>query len=587
MNVKWRLTFRLIAWLAIVGLILSMLAAGALYWTYNQLSRIQAGREFESAGLYQLVQTIRTRGDDLQFDPELLEMVRQSGGWLQRIDENGKVTDAFFTPPDVPDSYGPGEFTAYWLGGSPFPYHLYLWIQEKNGVNHTLIYGLDKKDENQLQLQQLMEQGVIMGSTIRLPEELEEQIKLSGSWLQVVDAEGEELASVNTPAEAIGRFSVQELALRSVYPDRYGMKLITHYDKETGETWILSSPLPGYQPGEKPRMDPETRVLAVGIGTLLLAAMLVFVLFSYWFGHRFGSPIIHMMKWLRSLDEGSYAEPALPDGIPRSQNRLGKRKRKYRIYGDVIHSLDSLSGTLRRNERMRTETERMRDEWISGVSHDLKTPLSSIKGYAYMLEADSYDWTADEVRSFAKVILDKSLYLDDLINDLTLTYQLKSGGAAPSVEVVNMNEYMAEAVRESSNHPLYKEDSIRFMPADHPVCLALYKPWFQRIVDNLVANALLHNKEDTKLTISVQSAGNGDIIVTFTDDGEGMDEQTASRLFERYYRGLDTESRAEGTGLGMAVTKALVEGLGGMIEVNTAVGRGTSIRLVWKTEEPQ
>lgn len=81
-------------------------------------------------------------------------------------------------------------------------------------------------------------------------------------------------------------------------------------------------------------------------------------------------------------------------------------------------------------------------------------------------------------------------------------------------------------------------------------------------MDNLVANALLHNEKGTTLTVTIQSAGPNDIALAFSDNGKGMNEETASRLFERYYRGTDTESRTEGSGLGMAVTKALVEALG-------------------------
>jgi signal transduction histidine kinase len=580
MNVKWRLAFRLIAWLALAGFALLALAGGALYWTIHQLTRIEAARDFESAGLYRLVQTIQAEGDDLKFDPELLEMVRESGGWLQRIDENGRVTDAFFTPPDVPDAYGPGELTAYWLGKTPFPYQLYLWIQSKDGVTHTLIYGLSNKDD--LLLRQLAEQGKVAGGNIALPGELEDRLRQAGAWLQVLDPSGDELASFNKPEGALGRFSVQEMALRSIYPDRYGATLTSRYDETTGRTWVLSAPLPGYKPGEEPAIAPEVRVLATAIGLLFAASMLLFALVAGWFGHRFGSPIVHMLTWLRSLDEGSYVEPADPSGRPRSRNRKGKTKRGYRVFEDVIRSLDSLSRTLRRNEEMQAENERLKDEWIAGVSHDLKTPLSSIKGYAHMLNADAYEWTTEEVRSFAKVILDKSSHLDELINDLTLTYHLRHGGRAPSLETVDLNEYLAEAVREASSHPLYPEGSIRFVPDRRPALLSIYKPWFQRIIDNLTANALLHNKEGTTLTVSVQTGPEGEIAVSFADDGDGMDERTAARLFERYYRGTDTESRTEGTGLGMAVTKALVEGMGGSIEVSTSLGRGTVIVLRWK-----
>ncbi|QMV43278.1 sensor histidine kinase [Cohnella cholangitidis] len=583
MNVKNRIALRLIAWLAAVGLVLFALAWTTLSWTMNQLSKIDATRQFESAGLHRLIQTVQAKGDKLVFDPELLDQVRESGGWLQRIDEQGEVTDSFFTPDDVPLSYGPGELTSYWQGRSVFPYQLYIWIQEKNGVVHTLLYGLSNK-ENSL-LHRLKEQAVITGNEVRIAEDLREGLRESASWLQVLNRDGTELASLNKPARAIADYSVQELVLRSSYPDRYGARVVSEYDRNTGLTWVLSSPLSGTEPGEEPFISPENRVLLIGIGMLLLAAMLVFVFVSYWFGQRFGAPIAHVLKWLGQLGEGRYEEPADAKGIPRSLNRRGRRKRKYRVYQDVIESMDTLSRSLHANERLREETEKMRDEWIAGVSHDLKTPLSSIKGYAHVLVNDSYEWSTEEVRSFARIILDKSSYLDELINDLTLTYRLRSGDGSPVSERVNLNEYLAEAIQEAANHPMYPEESVLFVPSDTPAYMRVYKPWFQRIVDNLVANALLHNEKGTTLTVTIRSAGPNGITLAFSDDGKGMNEETASRLFERYYRGTDTESRTEGSGLGMAVTKALVEALGGAIEVVAAEGKGATILLKWKSEQ--
>ncbi|MBN2980172.1 sensor histidine kinase [Cohnella algarum] len=585
MNVKWRLAFRLIVWLTLAGIALLALAGGAVYWSYQQLMRIETARDFENAGLYRLVQTLRNEGGDLTFDPELLSIIRDSGGWLQRIDENGRVTDAYFTPPDVPDAYGPGELVAYWMGKTEFPYPLYLWIQEKDGVTHTLVYGLSNEDDRLLE--QFAERGEIGEGSIALPEELANRLRRSGAWLQVLDSSGAELASSNKPPGALGRYSLQELALRSVYADRYGAKLTSFYEEATGRTWVLSEPLSGFAPGEGPLFPPEAGVIVAAVGGVFAAAMAIFALVAYGFGHRFGAPIVHMLNWIRALDEGKYAEPAGRSGPSRSRNRRGRTKGGYRVFGDVVRSLDSLSETLRRNERLRAENERLKDEWIAGVSHDLKTPLSSIKGYAHMLNADAYEWTAEEVRSFAKVILDKSSHLDELINDLTLTYHLRHGGRPPSLETVDMNDYLAEAVRDASSHPQYPENGVRFAPDSRAAWLDIYRPWFQRIVDNLVANALLHNREGTMLTVSVRAEPDGGLSIRFADDGDGMDERTAERLFERYYRGTDTESRAEGTGLGMAVTKALVEGLGGTIEVDTAPGRGTAIVLRWDRSLPE
>ncbi|MFC4597386.1 sensor histidine kinase [Cohnella hongkongensis] len=584
MSVKSRLALRLVGWLAFAGFVLLALAAVTLNWISNQFSRIEAARQFESAGLHELIRTLQRDGTRPEFDPKLLELVREHGGWLQTLDEQGRVTDSYFAPDDVPTEYGPGQLTAYWLGKLSFPYPLYLWIQEKDGVQYTLLYGMSNRSDELLR--QVVAEAAVWDDRIVVPEALGNSMLRDGFWVQLLDAAGDELASFNKPDGAIADYTLQEFALRSVYPDRYGARIASHYDPSSGQTWVVSQPLPGTAPGQQPTLAPENRVLMIGIGALLLGAIALFSIVSFAFGQRFGAPIVHVLKWLRQLGEGRYEEPTDTRGKPRSRNRKGRRRRKYRVYRDVLESMELLSRTLQKNKKLAEDTERMRNEWIAGVSHDLKTPLSSIKGYAHILENGDYEWSADEVREFARVIMEKSAYLDELISDLALTYRLKNGAGAPASELADLNECAAAAIGEAANHPRYPAGSVRFSASDKPVHVETYRPWFQRIVDNLIANALLHNEPGTVVTVAVRRNEDDSASLIVSDNGKGMDEETAARLFERYYRGTDTEAHPEGSGLGMAITRALAEGLGGTIRVDTAEGRGTTIVIRWPAKKP-
>ena len=100
-------------------------------------------------------------------------------------------------------------------------------------------------------------------------------------------------------------------------------------------------------------------------------------------------------------------------------------KRKFKLFQPVEESLNHLSERLDSNERQIKHGEQLREEWITGLSHDLKTPLSSIYGYSTMLASEDYEWTKDEMRIFAQTMQEKATYMDALIQDLTYTYQLK------------------------------------------------------------------------------------------------------------------------------------------------------------------
>ncbi|WP_213618180.1 sensor histidine kinase KdpD [Paenibacillus sp. J22TS3] len=579
MNVRRRLVFRFIGQLVVVGLVLMTIAVAASLWILEELNHLESDREFQEAGLMRLIDTSVQDEKGVHFDEGLLKKIRDSGGWLQLLDDRGNVTQSYYTPADVPRKYASGEIMSYWTETMSFPYSLGLYVDEKDGVTYTLLYGRPKNKADR-SLERLLRAGMKQnGDKIELPEADQKQLEKEHDWIQLLDSNGAEIASFNKPNGVPGTYKLSELVLRSRYGYRYNAELLFYYDQSKGNTWILNKPLTGTKPGETPSMFPEIRIILTGLGAIAVASLVTLVLFSFWYGHRFGSPMMHMMQWLSKLGEGVYEEPLDRQGLPRSQDRKGKQRRRYRVYKDVMGSLRRLTDTLRTNEALRSKQETIREEWIAGVTHDLKTPLSTIKGYAHMLESDSLHWTDEEIREFAMIIRQKSAYMDDLINDLGLTYRLKNEASPPKRERVELNAYLEDVVEQIRCYPAYDEDQVHFVPADRPVEAEIYHPWFRRILDNLIANALLHNEPQTVATVILGDLAESTYSVTIRDNGEGMDETTASLLFERYYRGTNTERRSEGTGLGMAVTRALVHALGGTIEVKTRVGEGTQIKL--------
>ncbi|MBW7474705.1 HAMP domain-containing histidine kinase [Paenibacillus oenotherae] len=589
MSIKRRLTIRYILQLALAGLFILILAALTMYWMFQKLTDIEIKRDFASVGLSMLISTSTIGPDGLQFDPELLNQVKASGSWLQSMDEQGRITKSYFTPGDVPSSYAPGELIDYWNGAKPFPYQLSLWMEEKEGRNYTLIYGSRSRAYSMLQeiVTQYETQGspvISSGTALKLPEQLTANIDRLRAWVQLLDNKGEEIASYNKPGDALTRYNAQELALRTQYRDNYGIELASHYDAETGQTWVLNIPEPDNIGRSSPSflLSPELKVLLIGLAALISTSFIVFVLLSLWYGHRFGAPVLYMMNWIQALGRGNYGEP--PDRKGTRKRSSGKRNgwdRRYRVYSEVLDSLESLSSTLRRDEEHRRIADRTREEWIAGVTHDLKTPLSSIMGYAHMLEAESYSWTETEVRQFAHTITEKSTYMDVLINDLSLTYRLRNGDIPCENTQVEMSAYLQEVVNRAASNPAYGGDRVICQTSDNPHIAFIHPAWFERVVENLVANALLHNPQETVLVVTLHTRSGGGMAVTFSDNGNGMDAETADILFERYYRGTSTDISPAGSGLGMAITKELVQAMGGRIEVKTKPGKGTNISLIW------
>lgn len=106
---------------------------------------------------------------------------------------------------------------------------------------------------------------------------------------------------------------------------------------------------------------------------------------TLWYARKFGVPLLTLMKWIQNLGNGVYQEPGDVHGRPATRTKKGKLKRKFRLYKELIATLAQLTETLKETEKQQRIMAQTREEWISGLSHDLKTPLSSISGYAQML----------------------------------------------------------------------------------------------------------------------------------------------------------------------------------------------------------
>ncbi|MFC4099788.1 sensor histidine kinase [Paenibacillus xanthanilyticus] len=582
--VRRRLAVRFSLQLVGAGALLVVLAVVIVIWILARLEEIEIRRSFAPTGISRLIAESRTDASGLIADPVLLERLREDGGWLQSLDDHGNVIQSFNAPDDLPDRYLPGQLMDYWIGSEPYPYRLGLWIQEKDGVTYTLLYGARSPTEDLLG--RLIDDGKLEGGSLSFSEATLAMLGQRDGWVQVLDREGRELAAWGRPDGAPTTYLLQDLALQSVNNDGVGALMDTRYDKRTGYTWVYQYPMSEARRHAMPipGMMPEAQVMIAGLAAFLLSALLLFIVLSIWYANRFGTPLIQILGAIRRLGGGNYAEPS-PARPKRRRFALRKkdaRKRRNRIFGEVFESLESLTRALRAGKDAAERTQRTREEWIAGVTHDMKTPLASIQGYAHLMAADKYSWTEDEIRKFASIILEKSEYMDKLINDLSLTYRLRSGDMPVVFEELDARGLLEHAVARAIGQPGYDGGRVHCSVPSSPVRAELHEPWFERIVDNLVANAFLHNPPDTLLRIAMtQDARDGSWRIDFADNGRGMDEQTVERLFERYYRGLNTEIGSEGSGLGMAVAKELVQAMGGRIEVRSEPGRGTVVSLIW------
>lgn len=311
-------------------------------------------------------------------------------------------------------------------------------------------------------------------------------------------------------------------------------------------------------------------VVAIGLvtGSIVLA-------FAVWLAIRFfARPLAAVIARVARLAE-SAGQPDGPPPAPAAERPEGVPGAS--AFKEVYNSLDRLHEALENGARARMDLQREREQWIAGVSHDLKSPLTAIRGYAELLTAEP-GVPAEEVRRQARAILTRSVEMDRLLADLELTLRMRAGAFELPDAAVNLVPLVRDAVAELARDRRSLGRDLRFESSRRPVMVRGDDGLLRRAVANLLVNAVVHNPEGTTIEASVfEAAGGAEVRVS--DDGVGMDESTLSRLFRRYSDTTRGPGDGEGSGLGMSVTRQLVEAHAGNISVDSSPGRGTRVAM--------
>ena len=255
------------------------------------------------------------------------------------------------------------------------------------------------------------------------------------------------------------------------------------------------------------------------------------------------------------------------------------------VFGEVYGSLNQMDVEIRRNIRIQEETDRTRNEWISNITHDLKTPLSPIKGYAELL-ADGSGQDIQTVQNYGKIILKNADHIEKLMNDLKLTYQLEAGAIPYTPQKTKILRFLKELIIDILNDPAFSDREVEFESDMQETAVGCDPNLLRRAISNIIINALVHNPPDTRVKVTVNQAQKNRIAVCICDNGTGMNETELSDLWNRYYRGTSTKEKPEGSGLGLAIAKQIVTLHGGEITVRSKPGAGTrfAITLPLETE---
>jgi len=228
--------------------------------------------------------------------------------------------------------------------------------------------------------------------------------------------------------------------------------------------------------------------------------------------------------------------------------------------------------------------EQMQLDFVSNASHELKTPVTAISGFAKTLLAGAKDDPEKSVE-FLKIIDQQSNRLVELINDVLTISHIESGNAV-AIETVPVGQQVASQMHLMT--PLAAVNQVTLInqvPDDLIVATDQHK--VDQIIKNVISNAIKYNRPQGTVTVSSRQTPQ-EWVLTVADTGIGISPTDQLRVFERFYRTETSHSnqRVSGSGLGLAIVRELVQALGGKLDLQSKLGVGTTVSLHFPVRQP-
>ena len=337
-------------------------------------------------------------------------------------------------------------------------------------------------------------------------------------------------------------------------------RVLASTDGRTGRTTVTAIPLDDVD-------EAVGRLLRVG-GLAIGLALVVLALVTWWVMRLGVRPIKVMTRTATAIADGDLSH-RVPEGDPRTEaGELGEALN--RMLGEIEEAFD---------ERTRSE-DRLR-QFVADASHELRTPVATIRGYAELYRVGGLRDEADLDDAMRRTE-QEARRMGALVDDLLLLNRLDQGRPLERAPV-DLAQLARDAALDAT-----AVDPTRAVDVDLSGTATVDgdEDRLRQVIGNLVGNALAHTAPGTPVAIRV-TAGDDDVVLEVSDEGPGMEPEVAAHAFDRFYRGDPARSRHRGgSGLGLAIVAATVEAHSGTVALQTAPGDGARFRVVLPAAHP-
>ncbi len=246
--------------------------------------------------------------------------------------------------------------------------------------------------------------------------------------------------------------------------------------------------------------------------------------------------------------------------------KMPKNKRLANEITSLVQSLEKMRTSLKDDHERRVK-------FIMGISHDLRTPVSLIKGYSEAI-TDGIVSDMDAVKNSLSIISTKADQLEVMINDLINYVKLNNTDWQQTLENVRLEPFLSNFAQSAANtSSVYKRKINTFIDIDKSIEVPMDKNLVGRALENILSNAVRYTKDGDSISISAVQEGSV-VLLSIADTGIGIEEKDLEHIYDIFYRGTNSR-REQGMGIGLSVVKTIIDTLGWNIKVSSKMNEGT------------
>lgn len=299
----------------------------------------------------------------------------------------------------------------------------------------------------------------------------------------------------------------------------------------------------------------------------LLVVFMTSVLLMYWIYRTVSVPLSKLQKAVRNIKEGNLDFEIHADADDE--------------FGQLCRDFDEMRLRLKANAEEKQETERENKVLISNISHDLKTPVTAIKGYAEGI-MDGVADTPEKMDKYIRTIYNKANEMDLLINELTLYAKIDTNRIPYNFTTISAIEYFRDCADDLSIELESKGTKFEFRNYIEEDSKIIVDPeQMRRVINNIISNSIKYmDKPQGKITMNLRDVGDF-VQVELGDNARGIAAKDLPYIFDRFFRADSSRNSSKGgSGIGLSIVKKIVEEHGGNIWATSVEGEGTTMYFV-------